>query len=260
MKGLGTTHCRIAGFITFWPDSRHPTFCLTVMLLTTQSKYSTIRMGEVMPDETRKIHPIPSIRRLPGYLRLLKQMRRDGIPLVSCTHIAKELDLDSTQVRKDLALTGITGKPRVGYDREALENAIESYLGWDRMTPAYLIGAGNLGRALLGYENFRKYGLNIIAAFDTDKEIIGQNFFGRSVYSTEQLAEMAHRDGVQLGILTVPAISAQAAADILVAGGFAGIWNFSPAKLEVPTGVTVENVELSSSLAVLSCRMAVGRQ
>ncbi len=210
----------------------------------------------LMPPETKRHPPHPSIRRLPSYLRLLRRLLVDGAQKISCTRIARELDLDSTQVRKDLALTGITGRPRIGYELAPLIGAIENFLGWNTASDAFLIGAGSLGRALMGYENFRSCGLNIIAAFDVSGDKIGQDIFGRKVHRLDSLPALAKETGVRLGVLTVPGSAAQIAANVMVAGGIRGIWNFAPVKLELPSGVLVENVELVSSLAVLSVGMA----
>ncbi len=209
-----------------------------------------------MRPETKRHFPHPSIRRLPSYLRLLRRLVLDGAQKVSCTRIARELDLDSTQVRKDLALTGITGRPRVGYDLAPLVQAIEQFLGWNRASDAFLIGAGSLGKALIGYDNFRSCGLNIVAAFDVSEDKIGHDIFGRKVRRLAELPSLAKEKGVRLGVLTVPGSSAQAAADVMVAGGIRGIWNFAPVKLELPREVLVENVELVSSFAVLSVGIA----
>ncbi len=209
-----------------------------------------------MRGETKRQFPHPSIRRLPSYLRLLRQLRVEGAQKVSCTQIARELDLDSTQVRKDLALTGITGRPRIGYELTPLVEAIEGFLGWSTVTDAFLVGSGSLGRALIGYDNFIHFGLNIAAAFDVAEEKIGTDIFGRKIHHLSQMPELAKQMNVSMGILTVPASSAQAAADVMVASGITGIWNFAPVKLDLPDTVAVENVELVSSLAVLSVNMA----
>ncbi len=209
-----------------------------------------------MRGEPKRLFPHPSIRRLPSYLRVLRQLRVEGSQKVSCTRIARELDLDSTQVRKDLALTGITGRPRIGYELSPLIDAIENFLGWNRVTDAFLVGAGSLGRALIGYDNFLRCGLNISAAFDVMAEKIGSDIFGRKIHHLNDMPELARRMGVTMGILTVPGSSAQAAANVMVAAGITGIWNFAPVKLDLPENVAVENVELVSSLAVLSVNMA----
>lgn len=202
-----------------------------------------------------KRFPHPSIRRLPSYLRLLRQLRTEGAQKISCTRIASELDLDSTQVRKDLALTGTTGRPRIGYELSPLIEAIENFLGWNTVNDAFLVGSGSLGRALIGYENFRNCGLNIIAAFDVAEDKIGKEIYGRKIYPLNDMPSMAKSMGVSVGVLTVPGQFAQNAADVMVASGIIGIWNFAPVKLDVPTNVLVENVELVSSLAVLSVTM-----
>lgn len=207
-----------------------------------------------MRSEPRKF-PHPSIRRLPSYLRLLRQLREEGAQKISCTRIAKELDLDSTQVRKDLALTGTTGRPRIGYELSPLIESIESFLGWHEVTDGFLVGSGSLGRALIGYDNFRTCGLNIVAAFDVTENKIGQEIFGRKIYHLDEMPALARTMNVRVGILTVPGPAAQEAANVMVASGLLGIWNFAPVKLDVPDSVLVENVELVSSLAVLSVNM-----
>jgi redox-sensing transcriptional repressor len=200
--------------------------------------------------------PVPTLRRLPSYLRFLKKVQAQGRDVVSCTHIADALGLDPTQVRKDLAVTGIVGKPRVGYHLPALVEAVETLLGWNNTTDALLVGAGSLGTALMGYEGFREYGLNIVAAFDVDPEKVGAEVHGRPVLHVDQLANLASRLHAHIGIITTPAAEAQRAADLMVAGGVRGIWNFAPADLEVPDEVILESVQLPASLAVLSTRLA----
>ena len=208
-----------------------------------------------MRGEPKRQFPHPSIRRLPSYLRLLRQLRIEGSPKVSCTKIAKELDLDSTQVRKDLALTGITGRPRIGYELAPLIDAIENFLGWKKLTDAFLVGSGSLGRALIGYDKFINFGLNIAAAFDVADDKVGSDIFGRKIYHLNDMPALAKEMSVTMGILTVPSSAAQSAANIMIGSGIKGIWNFAPVKLDLPANVAVENVELVSSLAVLSVNM-----
>lgn len=208
-----------------------------------------------MHTELSKTNPVPSVRRLPLYLRLLKQLRTRGREVVSCTYISHETGLVSTQVRKDLAMTGIVGRPKVGYDVPALINAIETFLGWNNTSDAFLIGAGSLGQALMGYEGFQEYGLNILAAFDTDPTKADTTVHDREVFDLEKLPDLAARLHVHIGILTVPAKVAQDSANLLVLCGMRAIWNFAPVTLEVPESVIVENMNLSASLAVLSSRL-----
>lgn len=198
----------------------------------------------------------PTLRRLPLYLHLLRELRDNGRPVVSCSYIGQKLQLDPTQVRKDLAATGIVGRPKVGYEVDALVEAVSHFLGFDNVKDAFLVGAGKLGQALLGFTRFNRYGLNLVAAFDADPEKVGREVAEKPVYALERLPALARRMKVRLGVLTVPADAAQAAADLLVSGGVRGIWNFAPVALEVPEGVTVQNEDLFASLAVLSSKLA----
>jgi redox-sensing transcriptional repressor len=199
--------------------------------------------------------PEPSMRRLPAYLHVLSRIFKENQTFVSCTTISRQLRLDPTQVRKDLALTGIVGKPRVGYPVEELIGNIKAFLGWDIQRNAVLVGVGSLGTAILGYQQFRLYGLNIIAAFDRDPAQIGRNIFGVNVYPIEKLPEIAVRHQIELGIITVNADSAQEVADLMIRGFIRGIWNFAPKPLEVPNEVVVENALLSVSLGVLTSKL-----
>ena len=197
----------------------------------------------------------PTSRRLPVYHRVLAVLRNEGVETVSCTRIARALDLDPTQVRKDLAVTGITGKPKVGYDLIDLVRCIESFLGWNNVTEAFLVGTGNLGAALLGFDGFRRYGMRIVAAFDADEMKVGTVIHGCDVLHVSKLSDLSTRMSIQIGVLTTPAEVAQKTADAMVAGGIRAIWNFTPTHLEVPENVIVENQDLSVGLAVLSHRL-----
>lgn len=199
--------------------------------------------------------PEPTLRRLPLYLRFLQRLMAEGVERISCPIIAAEFKLDHTQVRKDLAATGIVGKAKIGYPVESLVNSIETFLGWNDTATAFLMGVGSLGTALLGYERFGRNGIEIAAAFDVNPDKVGQRVHGREVMHAEKLPNLALRMHVHIGILTVPPTAAQAAAELMLSGGIRAIWNFSPAVLRVPQGIIVENVDLSSSLAVLCRRL-----
>ncbi len=137
----------------------------------------------------RKTASLPTIRRLPAYLQVIRQAEQDGVLVISGTTIAEELELEPIQVRKDLAVTGIVGKPRVGYIVKDLISSLEHFLRWDQTHSAIVIGAGHLGTALLGHTEFRKNGLNICAAFDSDPARIGKKFHGIKVLDPEQMIE-----------------------------------------------------------------------
>jgi redox-sensing transcriptional repressor len=209
-----------------------------------------------MNDNDSSAIPLPSIRRLPQYLQLLYSLQVRGRDVVSCTKIADELGVTSIQVRKDLATTGIVGKPRVGYQIPVLIDAIRDFLGMNNTSDAFLVGAGCLGGALLGYDGFKDFNLNLVAGFDNNPEKIGSEIHGKPVFALEKLPDLAERLHVLIGILTVPASAAQDVANLMVLSGMRAIWNYTPTKLEVPEIVVVEDVKLAASLAVLSNRLA----
>ncbi|MDO8834161.1 MAG: redox-sensing transcriptional repressor Rex [Vicinamibacterales bacterium] len=207
-----------------------------------------------MPSETGISQA--AMRRLPTYLHLLHRRRDEGAEHISCSDIGRVLDLDPTQIRKDLEITGNVGRPRVGFRVSALIDAIEDFLGWNKVNEALLVGAGNLGTALLGYERLKNYGVRIVAAFDADPARVGTEIFGRRVLPVERLTSLISRMHITIGIITVPAEHAQAVADMMVAGGIRAIWNLAPVSLRVPKHVVVQNDELYYSLAALSRKLA----
>lgn len=202
-----------------------------------------------------KITAVPSIRRLPSYLHIIRQAREENQEYISGTVIAQELELEPIQVRKDLAITGIVGKPKKGYPVVALMAAIEHFLGWDEVQQAVLIGAGNLGTALSGYPEFQYHGLQITAAFDRDPAKIGTTIHGVPVLSLTTLPEYVKNIKPCIAILTVPSSVAQAVTDQLVEGGVCAIWNFTNVKLKVPDHVTVQREDLTSGYAMLCLQM-----
>jgi len=205
--------------------------------------------------ETGRKAGVSCLKRLPSYLQLLRVLQAEGQEYVSGTVLASVHNLESVIVRKDLAITGINGTPRIGFRVGELIAAIERFLGWDNQTKAVLVGTGNLGAALLGYRGFDNLGLHIIAAFDSDPRKIGQCVHSIKVQPVDRLAGFVRRSRVLLGVLTVPAAAAQAAADQMVAAGIRGIWNFTPVKLQVPDSVVAQKEDLAEGLAVLSHRM-----
>ncbi|MEW6565966.1 MAG: redox-sensing transcriptional repressor Rex [Spirochaetota bacterium] len=199
----------------------------------------------------QKIPATPSIRRLPSYLHIIRQAEKDGEEYISGTVIANELNLEPIQVRKDLAITGIIGKPKKGYPVHALITAIEHFLGWDSIRDAVLVGVGNLGSALMGYQEFQFHGLNILAAFDKDPKKIGSTVHGVPVLPLDTMELQVRNLGVTMAILTVPSSGAQETADMLVKAGVTAIWNFTNVKLKVPDSVVVQKEDLSSGYAML---------
>ncbi|WP_041611052.1 redox-sensing transcriptional repressor Rex [Treponema primitia] len=199
----------------------------------------------------RKIPATPSVRRLPSYLHAIRQLQSEGSEYISGTLIAQELNLEPIQVRKDLAITGISGKPKKGYPVDALIDAIERFLGWASMQDVIVVGAGNLGSALMGHQEFRSHGMNIVAAFDKNPQKIGTSIHGIPVLNLDDLETEIHKSGVKVAILAVHSEAAQQTADALVNAGIQGIWNFTAIKLKVPEPVVVEMEDLSSGYAML---------
>lgn len=199
-----------------------------------------------------KTIPKSTLSRLPAYLRYLKGEREKGVAFVSSASLAEDMDLSAVCVRKDLSLVASApGKPRFGFEIKELISDIERQLGYHRRTNAVVMGAGGLGRAILAYEGFSYYGIDIVAAFDCSPEKIG-SFSGKTVYPVERLKETVERFQVKTAVLTVPRLAAQAACDTLVAAGIKSVLSFAPVYLTVPEGVRVKYVDLAVSLASLS--------
>ena len=192
------------------------------------------------------------LKRLPLYLSYLRSLG-DGEPEnISATALAAALEMGEVQVRKDLAMVSDGGRPKVGYRRLALISDIEQFLGYDNTNNAVLIGAGKLGRALLGYTGFSEYGLNIVAAFDAAAEKADIDESGKPVLPMSELKSLCTDRNILIGIITVPSTCAQEVCDELISNGVKAIWNFAPVHLDVPAGILVQYENMAASLAVLS--------
>ncbi len=209
-----------------------------------------------LPEKSLKVISEPTLKRLPKYIDLLKRLKRENVQYVSSNLIADELGLDSIQVRKDLSITGIVGKPKLGFELTELINSLLHTLNWDNIADAFLVGVGGLGSAILGYNNFKTYGLNIVAAFDNNPEKTNKTFSGIEVLPVEKLKDMIKRMKVNIGVLTVPSDEAQKIVDIMIESGILAIWNFAPIHLKVPQNIIVENALLTQSLGVLTHKLA----
>ena len=209
----------------------------------TEELYLPHRKAEQMNGTISK----QALRRLPFYLDYLKKKQTDGVRNIST--VANDLKLNEVQVRKDLAAVSLTGgKPKTGYVAEELIRDLESFLGYDNTKEAVIAGAGKLGQALLAYKEFERYGLDIVAAFDTDESIID----GKCILPAEKMSDLCSRLKIHIGIICVPPEYAQQVCDEMVACGILAIWNFTSVHLSVPSGVIVQYENLAASLAVLS--------
>lgn len=191
-----------------------------------------------------------TLKRLPHYLNYLKTLDPEGN--ISSTEIAKKLGLNDVQVRKDLNAVSSGGRPKVGYNVNALMCELKEFLGYNSVNPAILIGVGNLGRALMSYRGFGEYGLNIVAGFDMNSALVGCRVDGKEILSIDDVVSYCHDNHVKIGVITTPAFAAQEVCDLLIDAGIKAIWNFAPAHVTVPEGVLVQNENMACSLALLS--------
>jgi redox-sensing transcriptional repressor len=191
-----------------------------------------------------------TLGRLPTYLNYLKSIDSSN-ENISATMIAKALGLGEVQVRKDLSAVSDAGRPKLGYKTSALIKRLEEVLGQGSLSKAIIVGAGKLGHALLGYNGFSDYGLEIAAAFD----IKVNDFDNKNILPLEALASYCREEQIKIGIITVPVQAAQEICDTLVQCGITAIWNFAPCQLEVPDGVILQNENLALSLAHLKSQM-----
>ncbi len=193
-----------------------------------------------------------TMQRLPRYLTYLKSLPKVSVIHVSATGIADALGMNDVQVRKDLALVSSGGRPKIGYILCGLISDIERFLGCDNTDTAVIAGVGSLGRALLSYNGFAPYGLDIVAAFDNDAKVVGSSVGGKEVLDVRKMTDLCRRMNIRIGIIAVPTSHAQAVCDALTEGGVLAIWNFAPVHLNVPAGVLVKHENMACSLAMLS--------
>lgn len=194
--------------------------------------------------------PKATLGRLPIYLKYLKSVGSTG-KNISATQIAKALGYGDVQVRKDLGSVSGQGRPKVGYDTNELIKSLESCLGQKNICKAVLVGAGKLGRALLDYEGFSDFGLEIVAAFDNGVEKTEYSDVKKPIYPMNEFADFCCLHDIKIGIITVPGGAAQAVCDIMVKNNITAIWSFSPEELHVPDSVFVRRENLALSLAHL---------
>lgn len=188
-----------------------------------------------------------TLKRLPQYLRIIKDKKKEEIKNISSTEIANILRLNPIQVRKDLALVSRTdGKPGVGFNTQELIQDLEDALNLNNITDAVIVGAGKLGQALLNYKGFEN-NLNILMAFDNDKNKCDN----KRIFFIDDMKNLIRQNNLQIGIITVPKENAQNVCDIMIESGIKAIWNFAPINLKVPENIAVKNEDLSTSLVIL---------
>jgi redox-sensing transcriptional repressor len=199
--------------------------------------------------------PEPTLRRLPWYLAYIKLLKGKGDPVVSSTQIAKEINVDASQVAKDLSFVNISGKTRVGYEINALIRILEDFLGFTSQHKVFLFGVGQLGAALMSDSGLNQYGIEIVAGFDIREDVTGKAIGGIPVFPLVTLPEKQKEYGATIGIITVPVENAQEATDFIIANGIKALWNFTPFRIRVPGNIVVQNTSIYAHLAVMFNRM-----
>jgi redox-sensing transcriptional repressor len=195
--------------------------------------------------------------RLSVYLRCLADLEAEGKVHISSQELARGFQLNSAQIRKDLATFGEFGIRGVGYEVGALKRHLLSILGLDRTRRVAIIGAGRLGQALADYGGFRSGGFRIVALFDNDRGRIGaKSRAGVPVHDVRRLAEVVERDGIEIGVITVPASAAPEVARRCWEAGLKAVLNFAPVRLDPPSDVFLKNVDLKINLETLSFYIA----
>ena len=199
--------------------------------------------------------PEPTLRRLPWYLSNIKLMKEKGEQYVSSTQISKEINIDASQIAKDLSYVNISGRTRVGYNIDALIEVLESFLGFTNMHKAFLFGVGSLGGALLRDSGLQHFGLEIVAAFDVNPELVGKDLDGIPIFHSDDFEAKMKEYDVNIGVLTVPINIAQEITNKMVDGGIKAVWNFTPFRIRVPENIVVQNTSLYAHLAVMFNRL-----
>ena len=194
------------------------------------------------------------IRRLPRYYRHLDELRRSGIVRISSSFLAKSMGLTASQIRQDLSCFGCFGQQGYGYNVERLRLEVADILGMNRKHTVAILGAGNLGRALMENFPFQSNGFQLVAAFDVDPELVGKELSGTPIHHVDSLEEYLRNDPVSVCVLTVPAGVAGDTARRVAECGVTGIWNFTNVELpqqDMP-GVQIEDVHFADRLLTLS--------
>lgn len=211
-------------------------------------------MSTYIRKEADKV-PEPTLRRLPWYLSNIKLMKEKGEQYVSSTQISKEINIDASQIAKDLSYVNISGRTRVGYNIDALIEVLESFLGFTNMHKAFLFGVGSLGGALLRDSGLRHFGLEIVAAFDINPELVGKDLGGIPIFHSDDFGAKMKEYDVNIGVLTVPINIAQEITNKMVDGGIKAVWNFTPFRIRVPENIVVQNTSLYAHLVVMFNRL-----
>lgn len=207
------------------------------------------------PNQNGKV-PVPTLERLATYLRFLIELEQSQVETISSAEVERQTGINAAQFRKDLSYFGEFGKPGVGYNVQELQSRIARILKIDREQRLILVGAGNLGSALVGYPGLNEHGFNLVAVFDSSNAKVGTVLRGLVIQDIEQVKERNVDLQARIAILAVPASVAQNVVEKLVEAGITAILNFAPVMLRVPDHISVRNVSFVQELAVLSYHLS----
>lgn len=203
------------------------------------------------PNTSRAFLPEPTLRRLPWYLAYISMLHSTGVEHVSSTQIAKELSVDASQIAKDLSFLNIKGKTRIGYEVAQLERELQDFLGFKDVHNAIIVGVGSLGAALVQDSGLSRYGLNIVAGFDINPEIIGTTLCEVPIYDISYLKEYRKTHTAEIGIVTVPVERTQEVANLMIEAGIKALWNFTPFRIKANDDIVIQDTSIYSHLAVI---------
>lgn len=202
-----------------------------------------------------KTLPEPTLRRLPWYLAYVSILASQGVEHVSSTAIARKLNVDASQIAKDLSFLSLKGKTRIGYHVASLEHELEEFLGFKRGHNAVIVGVGSLGSALISDDGLHRYGLNIVAGFDINPSVVGTTIGHVPIFPVEDLKSLREAYNAEIGIVTVPVENAQQVADSLIEAGVKALWNFTPYRIRTESGIVVTNTSIYAHLALMYNRI-----
>ena len=209
-----------------------------------------------MQSPQRPYVPEPALRRLPWYLASVQRLRSQGVEYVSSTAISKLLNVDASQIAKDLSYLNIKGKTRIGYEVAELERGLNDFLGFHERHLAVMMGVGSLGRALITDSGLSRYGLEIVAGFYVNPDVVGTEIGGTPVYDISELKERRAQLGADIAIIAVPVENAAEVADQCVAAGIKALWNFTPFHIKTTPDITIQNTSIYAHLAVMYNRLS----
>ena len=199
--------------------------------------------------------PEPTLRRLPWYLAYINLLNAKNIEYVSSTQISKDINVDASQIAKDLSFLNIKGKTRIGYEVKSLAKELEDFLGFKRVHNTFMMGVGSLGAALIQDSGLSQYGLRIVAGFDVNPLRIGTSICGVPIFHVSELKMRQQELNAEIRVLAVPVENAQEATDVMINGGIKAIWNFTPFRIKAPENIVIQNTSIYAHLAVMYNRM-----